>query len=369
MLDGHDAAEQSPDTYEDGSNASTEYSWFDLTITFRKVNYDFEFADGATIVDLFEDLAVSLGIPRENQKYIIPKSPLLSWPPKHPDEPLKNLLGKKIMLIGSGAATSQAIQEMSDRVARRNEARAEAARRSRRQGVSRPQRKPPTTSESKYTFLQVQPLRNLPNPERSLKLLERLKNDPGIVASMRKRKFTVALLTEMEPLSNTQSSHEGTSRILGLNRNKGEAIELRLRTDAYDGYRDYKTIRRTLCHELAHNVHSDHDQDFWNLYHNIEREVHLADWKSGGRTIGETSAYHISGQTDFDEEEFAEDHGGWTGGEFVLGGVREEPAGMSRREILARAATERQRKDDQAEQKADKGWRPCQRPHRSDDNE
>lgn len=50
----------------------------------------------------------------------------------------------------------------------------------------------------------------------------------------------------MDPLSNTQSSHEGTTRLLGLNRNRGEVIELRLRTDAYDGYRDYKTIRNTL---------------------------------------------------------------------------------------------------------------------------
>ena len=51
------------------------------------------------------------------------------------------------------------------------------------------------------------------------------------------------------------------SRTLGLNRNRGEVIELRLRTDAYDGYRDYKVIRKTLCHELAHNVHGEHDNN------------------------------------------------------------------------------------------------------------
>lgn len=43
----------------------------------------------------------------------------------------------------------------------------------------------------------------------------------------------------MEPLSNTTSTHEGTTRLLGLNRNAGEVIELRLRTDAGDGYRAY----------------------------------------------------------------------------------------------------------------------------------
>jgi hypothetical protein len=218
-----------------------------------------------------------------------------------------------------------------------------------------------TTVETKYTFLQVRPLQGLPHPERSQALLMRLKADPGIVASMRKHKFAVSLLTEMEPLTHTQSTHEGTSRILGLNRNHGEVIELRLRTDAHDGYRDYKTIRKTLCHELAHNVHGDHDRHFWDLCHQIEREVEAADWKSGGHTIGESSRYHLSGQDDAANDEYHEDDGGWTGGEFVLGGVKSASAGMSRREILAQAAMERQRKDDESEQKAEKGWRPCQR--------
>ncbi len=64
----------------------------------------------------------------------------------------------------------------------------------------------------------------------------------------------------MDPAEHTTSE----SRTLGLNRNKGEVIELRLRTDAYDGYRDYRTIRKTLCHELAHGVFSEHDRDVWD---------------------------------------------------------------------------------------------------------
>ncbi|RKK78180.1 hypothetical protein BFJ69_g5683 [Fusarium oxysporum] len=155
----------------------------------------------------------------------------------------------------------------------------------------------------------------------------------------------------MEPLSHTQTTHEGTSRILGLNRNQGEVIELRLRTDAHDGYRDYKTIRKTLCHELAHNVHGPHDRNFWDLCHQIEREVDAADWKSGGHTIGETSRYTVSGR-DEEEEDYPEDFGGWTGGEFVLGGVKNNStAGMSRREVLAQAALERQRKEVDSERK------------------
>jgi hypothetical protein len=177
-----------------------------------------------------------------------------------------------------------------------------------------------------------------------------LRDDPGIKAAMRKHKFTVPLLTEMNPDEHTQSNHEGTSRTLGLNRNAGEVIELRLRTDAHDGYRDYKTIRKTLCHELAHNVWGPHDKNFWDLCKQIEKEVDAADWKSGGHSVGNEEFYEGGSN-----EEMVDDHGGWTGGEFVLGANPPRggaasigpglSVGMSRREILARAAEERAKKD------------------------
>ncbi|KAH6848290.1 WLM domain-containing protein [Chaetomium sp. MPI-CAGE-AT-0009] len=137
-----------------------------------------------------------------------------------------------------------------------------------------------------HTFHTLRALPHLPNSARSLAFLERLKADPGIRAAMRKHRFSVGLLTEMDPASATSASHEGVTRILGLNRNRGEVVELRLRTDAYDGWRDYRVIRKTLCHELAHNVHSDHDKHFWALCHQIEREVERADWTHGGQTVG-----------------------------------------------------------------------------------
>lgn len=187
-----------------------------------------------------------------------------------------------------------------------------------------------------YTFHTIRPLPYLPNPERSKQFLERLKEDPGIKAAMLKHKFSVGLLTEMDPSQHTTSNHEGTTRTLGLNRNKGEVIELRLRTDAYDGYRDYKTIRKTLCHELAHNVHSAHDRKFWDLCHQIEREVHTADWKSGGRVVGGDVYRPVV-------DDSHEDVGGWVGGEYTLGGDSSGTAGLTRREILRRAAESRWR--------------------------
>ncbi|KAM5343197.1 hypothetical protein ACJ41O_014163 [Fusarium nematophilum] len=330
-------------------DASSEASWLTLSITHRKVTYELTFPEDATVTDLFHEIEASLDVPVANQKILAPKCPLLKHPLKNPSMPLLDLKGKGLTLMGSPAAEVQEVQNMAERVAKRNAAR--MAQRSTNRSVRHTStRKSP--EDSQYTFLQVRPLQGLPHPERSQKLLLRLKEDPGIRAAMRKHKFTVSLLMEMEPLSHTQTTHEGTSRILGLNRNQGEVIELRLRTDAHDGYRDYKTIRKTLCHELAHNVHGPHDRNFWDLCHQIEREVQAADWKSGGHTIGESSRYAISGQ-DEEEEDYPEDHGGWTGGEFVLGGgVRNDvTAGMSRREILAQAALERQRNEVEAERK------------------
>lgn len=174
---------------------------------------------------------------------------------------------------------------------------------------------------------------------------------------MRKHKFSVGVLTEMNPAEHT--THE--SRTLGLNRNGGEVIELRLRTDAFDGYRDYKVIRNTLCHELAHNVFGEHDKRFWALTRDIEKEVAANDWRSGGQALTDQEFYNPDDRG-FDEEHM--DGGGWTGGEFVLGGVGggvgvggAPVQGISRREAMAKAAEERVRKQREVGEGAGGGGR------------
>ncbi|KAF7561056.1 hypothetical protein G7046_g3067 [Stylonectria norvegica] len=330
--------------------AEPETDWFYIHISHHKKDFALRFAEDATITDLLNEIEASFDIPVLNQKILAPKFPLIKAPLKQPDQPLQELEGKKLKLLGTPAADVKAIDDMVTKVATRNAMRmAQKSKTHKKLRSRRPE-------DVQYTFLQVRPLDGLPHPERSQLMLMRLKEDPGIKAAMRKHKFTVALLTEMEPLSNMQSNHEGTSRLLGLNRNQGETIELRLRTDAYDGYRDYKTVRKTLCHELAHNVHGPHDRQFWDLCNQIEREVQAADWKSGGHTTGESSRSAVSGE---DEGEH-EDEGGWTGGEFVLGGIRDRAPGMSRREILAHAAVERQTREVEAARnvlkEAEKKW-------------
>ncbi|KAL7794283.1 WLM domain-containing protein [Trichoderma ceciliae] len=353
---------------QEDESAADPVETVSITVSHRGHKFPFELDADNTVTDLFYEIQTVLEIPIENIKVMVPKGPFLKYPFKDAEYQVKNLAGKTVTVMGSTATDVQAVQTMCQKLHKMKAAR-EAQRSKAKSKAPVRRRAAQSPEDSKYTFMQVRPLSGLPNPERSLKLLMRLKEDPGIKAAMKKHKFTVALLTEMEPLAHTETTHEGTSRILGLNRNQGEVIELRLRTDAHDGYRDYKTIRKTLCHELAHNVHGPHDRQFWDLCHQIEREVDAADWKSNGRTLGETSRYHISGQEQ--DEDAHEDDGGWTGGEFVLGGSKMSSAGLSRREILAQAALERQRKEAEEEASAveavEKGWRPCQRPQPNND--
>ncbi|KAL1988899.1 hypothetical protein VTN96DRAFT_6888 [Rasamsonia emersonii] len=333
-----------------------------LTVHHHGSPHSFTLPANATLQDLSSAIASTLQVPPENQKLLIVPKPGLQKPPFAATPPLSELLPLsspkfKITLLGS---KTQEIDSLNDSISS-NRQRLEARARAR---ATQPAitRRPPqgihtlsSPSSSTYTFHRLVPLPYLPNPERSLKFLERLRDDPGIRFAMAKHRFSVPVLTEMNPVEHT--THE--SRTLGLNRNKGEVIELRLRTDAYDGYRDYRTIRKTLCHELAHCVHSEHDRAFWELTKQIETEVERADWTRGGHRLSDEDFYNPAEweQEGRRQDEFV-DHGGWTGGEFVLGSSSSattgnsaaagaEASGLSRRELLARAAEERIKREQQ----------------------
>lgn len=93
--------------------------------------------------------------------------------------------------------------------------------------------------------------------------------------------------------------------ILGLNENKGQKIFLRLRTDDLKGFRKLLTIKKILYHELAHNEHSDHNDQFYLLMRQIEREVVELDWRQStrGHVLG-------VGRDGYDSESTSEDKSG-----------------------------------------------------------
>jgi hypothetical protein len=331
----------SPSEHSDVEIATEKTPTVLLKIHFRGTPHTVDVPEDWTLSDLADMVSETYAIPSSKQKYMItPKGGTYKHP--FPSLPVGDLSSKKIVLLGTPEKEIADLQQ-SIHTAQLEFSRRRIARGTKAPTVHRRTDWKTASEEAQYTFHVIRPLTYLPNPERSQRFLQRLANDPGIKASMRKHKFSVGLLTEMDPAMHT--THE--SRTLGLNRNRGEAIELRLRTDAYDGYRDYKTIRKTLCHELSHNVWGEHDRNFWNLTKEIEKEVERNDWSRGGHSLGqdEFSNPNDSGVSDED----LVDEGGWTGGEFVLGGLGgKAEEGLNRRDIIAKAAEERARKAKEA---------------------
>lgn len=310
-----------------------------ITLTHRSVAHTFDLPHAATLADLAGQIEAVLSVPPALQKLLAPGLGML----RNPALPLAEIPpGKRqrLTLIGSSPAEVAAVLEAAEA------AKLTPRRHNRRSGGGVPVARPAPRSavdpgrardDALYTFLELRPLPYLPNPERSLAYLTRVRDDPGVRAIMRKYKWTVPLLLEMNPAEHT--THD--SKVLGLNRNRGEVIELRIRTDDYGGYRDYKTVRRTVVHELCHNVFGSHDRPFWDLYKKLEEEVRRADWTSGGHSLG-GEFYNPPGGASYlgDAAEDEVDGGGWEGGEYVLGGGA-LGEGLSRREIMARAAEER----------------------------
>ncbi len=134
-----------------------------------------------------------------------------------------------------------------------------------------------------YKFQSIQTLPGLPDEAKARQILETLANDEGVLAVMAKHKWSVGALCELYP-----EGYVGVSDVcvMGLNENHGQRILLRLRTDDMKGFRKILSIRKVLCHELAHNVHSEHDSNFYMLMRQVEREIVELDWKnSKGKSI------------------------------------------------------------------------------------
>jgi len=148
-------------------------------------------------------------------------------------------------------------------------------------------------SSQSYGFGQIRVLPNLPEQEKARSILTQLANDPGVLACMAKHKWNVGSLSELYPDGRVGQS---AVCVMGLNKNKGQEILLRIRTDDLKGFRKMLSIRKVLFHELAHNVYSEHDNDFFRLMRQIEKECNEMDWTNGsGLTTSVDSVDYISG--------------------------------------------------------------------------
>jgi WLM domain/Ubiquitin family len=177
----------------------------------------------SSVLDLKERIATSISVPPTHQK-------LLSKGRQLQDTvTVSSLAGTKIMLL---ATPPKAVTEI-------NEHKSEVRKRSPYAIKLPSSASASATPDSHYTFHRLVPLPHFPNANLARDLLDRLVHDRGIIAIMKKYKWSVGALVEMDPAEHTYVDH----KTLGLNRNRGEIIELRIRTDDYAGFRQYRCTR------------------------------------------------------------------------------------------------------------------------------
>ena len=127
--------------------------------------------------------------------------------------------------------------------------------------------------EFRFDKLEILFRRVQPPPFEAEKLLKKLVTDPGILDIMRRKRFTVGIFCELDPADadmEQAAKGEGDKCLLGWNKNFGQRIALRLRTDDFQSFRKYHSIVNTLIHELTHNIVSPHDEKFWTTFNELK---------------------------------------------------------------------------------------------------
>lgn len=178
-----------------------------------------------------------------------------------------------------------------------------------------------------FRTLQLPGVELNPPPADAFKRMHMLASDPGIIAIMNKHRWRVGIMTELAPVGYVGVSPKC---LLGFNKNQGEEISLRLRTDDLKGFRKYQSIKKTLLHELAHMVYTEHDENFYALDSQLNKEAESLDWtKSRGHTLN-----GAKGKKDFDDEEdfFDDENFGQR-----LGGNQYDHLGNARQSSVAAA--------------------------------
>ncbi|TFY66074.1 hypothetical protein EVG20_g5013 [Dentipellis fragilis] len=234
----------------DPSSSSATPSRMSIIITHRGQLHTLSLPAQTTISALHEQLAELTGVPPENQKLLYARK---KWT-YAPDATLVDVglkAGTKVTMLGTTAEEVGGIHKVEEERRRRErimeERRARGTPKVRSTGPSTP------SESAQYRFHRIEPSHTCPPPDTARATLTRLAADPAIQHVMRTHRLAVSLLTELAP-------HEAP-HLLGLNENAGQAVKLRIRTDAYDGFRSYAEVRRVLCHELTHNVWGDHDDN------------------------------------------------------------------------------------------------------------
>ncbi|KAG5181988.1 WLM domain-containing protein [Tribonema minus] len=371
---------------EESKQESSARGLVQLDVAWKGSTISLQVQPDWTVQLLKEHLEQRTAVPVLNQK-LVWKGKTLKEPYDSLEETGVLVPGRaKLMLIGSTAADVVAVSQPAPHVRVRDDLTGEEV-------VPKGYVKVPLgvggtdpRDRSPYVFERVQALRGLPRQAEAQAILEELAADRGtcynalpglprqaeaqaileglaanrgVRAVMAKHKWTVGLLTELYPEGKhkwtvgllTELYPEGKvgvseTCLMGLNENRGQTIRLRVRTDDLQGFRKPLSMLKVLYHELAHNVYGDHDNDFYMLMRQIEREANELDFaQSAGRTVsGARSVHRAEGPQSVHRAEGPQSGGyvlvreAFAGGAQRLGG---DSAGLARvltaREMAAQA--------------------------------
>ncbi|KAJ2059390.1 hypothetical protein GGI17_004406 [Coemansia sp. S146] len=279
-----------------------------FSVSYRGNAVQFSVDGTQTLGDLRQRLAQQFGVAPQQQRLLLKGE--VGASPAGDSMPIASLIpaNSRIVLIGTPAAELAAYLKGNER---------------REEGRSNYEKYRATTvfqtrdpiEYSEYGFLKFETLPGLVHQASALAMLRRLARDEGVRGIMRKRQYSVGVLLELHPNERT---------ILGYNRNRGQVIALRLRTDDLEGFRDFDAVRKVLMHELAHMVWDEHDERFHRLNRELCQELDELDWTRRGQTVGggaPSSGPRFQQTTVEDSDSAHVDGGALTSKGFVLGGT------------------------------------------------
>ncbi|OZJ02714.1 hypothetical protein BZG36_03846 [Bifiguratus adelaidae] len=247
-----------------------------FSVQWKAQSIELDWSPTSTIGNLKEYIAEQTGVETTTQKLLY-KGTLKNDDATLEEAKVKD--GARIMLVGSSKDDLKQIRDIDEHAARRAKGQLMHDRikhkPTRRSGGSE--------YDDQYTFHAIEVIPEFPEPEKARRLLERLRDDKGIRGIMNHYKWSVGVLSELTPFETS---------ILGYNRNAGQLIAVRLRTDDLSGFRHYDSIRKVLLHELTHNVWSEHDENFRSLLRQLNKDVISMDWTAhGGRSLSNGKYY------------------------------------------------------------------------------
>ncbi|CDU21982.1 uncharacterized protein SPSC_00612 [Sporisorium scitamineum] len=296
---------------------------FNLGIVHRKHEHTIEaLAPTITVLELRQAIEELTFVPADKQKLLVPPSAgVADLNGRHhghtkTDQRTLSEVGLagasdiKVTVLGPSSQELEQLNKIESEMQKRNAPRSYHP--SMLRGTKARNTTQPESSFSPFGTIYAHPTTSASSPlhGKVIDYLTRLSRDPGILHICKLHQFRIGSLTELLPWE-----HPG---LLGLNENAGQRILLRIRTDDAQGFRDYKTSRRVLVHELAHNKISDHPPEFKILNSELNAQIEAFEraQQNGTHTLAEGDVYEPS-----EPELSSRTVQGGTGGGYRLGGT------------------------------------------------